>query len=62
MHSESVRVRPSDCGCAQQFYGHFLANTGRMRDAIPHFRRRHEMQPLGASADMSLASALSTAR
>jgi tetratricopeptide (TPR) repeat protein len=61
MYRKAVSARPTDCSCEIQFFGHFLASVGRVEDAIEQFQRGHDMQPLGASANSSLAGALSAA-
>src|SRR4029434_3630250 len=51
-------VRPGDCGCEFVGYGGFLQNVGRMEAALDAFKRAHDMVPLSADVNASLAEAL----
>jgi len=55
---KAVSVRPGDCGCEFVGYGGFLQNVGRMEAAVEAFKRAHDMVPLSADVNASLAEAL----
>ncbi len=54
----AVSVRPTDCGCEHNVYGHMLAAVGRTDDAIEHFRRAQDMDPLAEYSSVELAHIL----
>jgi DNA-binding winged helix-turn-helix (wHTH) protein/tetratricopeptide (TPR) repeat protein len=54
----AVSVRPTDCGCEHNVYGQMLAAVGRTDDAIDHFRRAQDMDPLAEYSSVELAHVL----
>ena len=55
---KALSARPLPCGCEHHIYGTFLAETGRIKDAIAQFRAGVSVLPLNGPTQFALADAL----
>jgi tetratricopeptide (TPR) repeat protein len=58
LFNQAIHARTLPCGCEHHFYGDFLTEVGRNKDAVDEYERAIDIMALNSNTQMSLVQAL----